>query len=74
MDRGDWTAIVKTLDRAANHLILARFGSHSPRATANLYRRAANLMMQVAERLLEVADMEEGMGTAEQMVRSVYER
>ena len=72
MTKGDWLAIWLNLDWAGNHLILARFGGHSPKATANLYRRAANLMMQTAERLLEVAEVEEKMGTAERMVRSVY--
>ena len=48
-------------DRAATHLIMARFGWHSAQARRNLYRRAAGFLMEAARMLLEDVQAEEPM-------------
>jgi|GEM_PF-5799272 len=59
------------LDRAIGHLILARFGGHSAAARSNLYARAAELLTQVADAVLERAEAE-AMEPAERMVRRIW--
>ncbi len=59
----------KEIDRAVCHVSYARFGGYGPEARANLYRRAAELFMGVADLLLEMADHDTGYARAEAMVR-----
>jgi len=61
------------LERAVNHLALARFGVTDPRAQASLYSRAARLLLVVAERLLDRSEAVQNEARAGAMVRRAYE-
>ena len=61
-------AVMKAVDMACSHLIFARFGRWSPRATRALYRTAAGLFEEVAQMLWDISHAEEELARAERMI------
>ena len=71
MPRSDDFAIWRIISAADMHICHAHFGRYSRQAKANLYARAAGMLMTASEALMEQAEALE-QNPAEAMVRKAY--